>query len=124
MTVSQTIALTAVAVLAAVWTGVSWQAREHVTDIGFWVDDSVTFEVRDLEQRGAPLNVDERIRIVAIARRELEAAFAGLRVRVSADREAFCRVRVVQLLTWYRTAVSGQSNAFGPLGGGGAVSFE
>jgi hypothetical protein len=33
-------------------------------------------------------------------------------------------VRLVQILVFHRTAVSGQSNVFGLLGGSGAVSFE
>ena len=124
MTASQTFALTAVVLVGAVWGGLTWQAREHVTRGGFWVDESVTFDLPHLARRGGPLSADERARVLAIAREEIDAAFVGLGFRVSENRAAFYRVTIVQLLTWRRTAVSGQSHAFGPLGGVGAVSFE
>jgi hypothetical protein len=124
MSASHTIALTACALVLAGWGGVHWQTRQHVASAGFWVDESVTFALGHLARRGGPLSGDEQRRVIAVARGELCAAFAGLRLRISDSPDAFYRVRVVQILTWHRVAVSGQSNVFGPLGGAGAVSFE
>ena len=112
------------ALTAAVYGGIEWQSRQNIVSAGFWVDESVTFELPHLSRHGGPLSPEERARVVDVARREVAAAFEGLRVRVSDSRDAFYRVRVLQILTWQRVAVSGRSNVFGPLGGSGAVSFE
>lgn len=111
-------------IAAAVYGGMQWQARQNVVSAGFWFDEAVTFDVPFLAGRGGPLSADERQQVMDGARREIRTAFEGLRIRVVDDRRAFYRVRVMQILTWYRVAVSGQSNVFGALGGDGAVSFE
>lgn len=124
MTPSTLIALCGVAVTAAAWGGMHWPARQHTVTLGFCVDQRVTFDLPHLAGRGGPLTPDERAGVMRDAREEIVDAFAGLRVRVTDARDAFYRVRVVQVLTFRRIAVSGQSNVFGPLGGVGAVSFE
>jgi hypothetical protein len=124
MTASSMFVLCGTALAVAVYGVAEYQSRQNVITVGFWVDESVTFDLPHLSRRGGPLSAAERERLVAVARDEIAAAFAGLRVRVSERRDAFYRVRVLQILTWRRAAVSGQSNVFGPLGGAGAVSFE
>ena len=124
MSASHTIALTACALTALAWGGVHRQTRQNVVTVGFWADTALTYDLPYLARRGGPLTTDEQRRLMMVARDELHLAFAGLRVRVSDRPDAFYRVRVVQILTWHRVAVSGQSNVFGMLGGVGAVSFE
>ncbi len=123
MAAAHAIGVAAVITAAVIVGSLHWRARDHVVRLGFWFDD-VTFEVPGADRIGGPLAAAERERIESIARTEIEAAFAMFQVRLSDNRDAFYRVRVRQLLTLYRRVpLSGQSNAFGPLGGAGAVSF-
>jgi hypothetical protein len=124
MSPSHTIALIACALAAFGWGSMQWQTRHNVVTVGFWADPALTYDVPYLARRGGPLTPDEQRRLMMVARDELHRAFEGFSVRVSDRPDAFYRVRVAQILTWRRVAVSGQSNVFGPLGGVGAVSFE
>ena len=117
-------ALGGTALALAVYGSIEWQSGRNVVRAGFWVDESVTFDVPHLATRGGPLSAAERDHLIRVATSEVTDAFDGLRIRVTSDRDAFYRVRVLQILTWQRVAVSGQSNVFGPLGGLGSVSFE
>lgn len=122
MTTSVAIAIGAVVSAVLLVGSLQWQASQNVVSAGFWFED-VTFDLPGAQRIGGPLTPEEQATISSVARSEVDAAFAGLRVRVTDSRDAFYRVRVVQLLTFRRQALSGQSNVFGPLGGFGSVSF-
>jgi hypothetical protein len=97
-------------------------AAPHVTEAGFWFDD-VTFQLspRETARLSGPISTVEKTQIEALARSELQAAFAGLRIAFSEDRRAFYKVRVRQSLP--EAGRAGESFAIVPLGGQGAVSF-
>lgn len=97
-------------------------AGPHVTEAGFWFDD-VTFELspRETARLSGAITADERARIAALARSELQTAFGGLRITFSDNRRAFYKVRVRQSLP--EAGHAGESLAIVPLGGQGAVSF-
>jgi hypothetical protein len=74
-----------------------------------------------------PLNDEEIASVQRTSRREIEQAFAGLRINVTTDRAAFWRVRVVASLPARRNQAlpkAGESIALGMLGGTGAVGFD
>ena len=78
---------------------------------------------------GGPLTAADVDAIKRISRGEVERAFAGLRVRFIDEGRGFWRVRVIPSVT-PRTLngramqnAAGASYAFGPLGGGGFLSF-
>lgn len=108
----------------------AWQvarrSADHVVAAGFWFD-GVTFEAPALDAaRGGPLSAEERATLESLARAELAAAFAGLRLDVTAARTAHYRVRVVQAFP-PRQAIRGmavaESRVLGALGGEGAIDF-
>ncbi len=108
----------------------AWQvarrSADHVVAAGFWFD-GVTFESPAFDAaRGGPLSAAERAAVESLARAELAAAFAGLRLDVTAARTAHYRVRVVQAFQ-PRQAIRGmavaESRALGALGGEGAIDF-
>jgi hypothetical protein len=111
------LALVAIAPLVA-----SCDAWRSVARCGFWFDDGA-FDLSPMhaERLGGPIDDREQLEIESMARTELKAAFEGLRVAVSEDREAFYRVRVVNDLG---SSAAGQSHVLPPLGGQGAVSFQ
>jgi len=94
------------------------------TTLGFWFDE-VSFESSVMGGRLTPadLQVIERV-----ARSELDAAFHGLNVILSNDRQARYRVEVVQDVSDNRLSrkgsVAGESRAVPWLGGLGAVNFS
>ena len=102
---------------------IAGQVQERVVTAGFWFED-VSFESSRL---GGPLDADDMEAIARVARDELAAAFAGLRVTLSDRHDARYRVRVVQQLLDRRfrreVAVAGESRAVPGFGGVGAVSF-
>lgn len=109
------------------------QRRGHVVVGSFWFDESVAFAIEGFTpaRGGGALSITEIGHVEAVARRELRAAFTGLRVRFIAGRDAMYRVRVVQQLEpvpWAplprMLAAAGESRAVRPIGGGGAVSFR
>jgi hypothetical protein len=123
MTASTGIAVGAIVAAASIAGALELLSRDNVVSVGFWFED-VTFEVHDPARLGGPLTADEQRRIRAVARQEVEHAFAGFRIRVTDRRDAFYRVRVRQVITANnRYAAAGASNVFGPLGGDGSVSF-
>ena len=99
-------------------------SRDHVVDAGFWFD-RVTFELpaSDVRRLGGPIRDDEKARIESVARAELEAAYAGLRIRLSSDATGFYRVSVVQDIPARGLPTAGQSRRL-PVGGVGAVNFR
>ena len=100
-------------------------AKQHEVEAGFWFD-RVTFDlpVGDVERIGGPVRPEEQSQIESVARAELEAAYAGLRIRFTPQSSAFYRLRVVQDIPARALPVAGTSRRL-PLGGGiGEVSFR
>ena len=100
-------------------------AKEHAVEAGFWFD-RVTFDlpVDDVERIGGRIQSDEQSQIEAVARAELEAAYAGLRIRFTRQPSGFYRVSVVQDIPGRALPVAGASRRV-PFGGGvGSVSFR
>jgi hypothetical protein len=122
MTFSTVMTIVATVLTTTLLGAIEYQSRRNVVALGFWFED-VTFEIHDPARLGGPLTSDEQQRIRAVARQEIEQAFAEFRILVTERPDAFYRVRVRQFLTAGRYAAAGQSNVFGPLGGYGAVSF-
>jgi hypothetical protein len=83
-----------------------------------------------LQELGGPLTPGEIDTIQRVSRKEIEEAFAGLNIRLTSERRAFWRVRVVPSVVWRsftgraRTNAAGASWGFGPLGGGAFVNFN
>jgi hypothetical protein len=99
-------------------------SKEHVVDAGFWFDH-VTFELPmdDVRRLGGLIQEDEKARIESVARAELGAAYAGLRIRFSGAASGFYRVSVVQDIPARGLPTAGQSRRL-PFGGVGAVNFR
>jgi len=100
-------------------------AKEHVVEAGFWFD-RVTYDlpVGDVDRIGGPIRPDEQSQIESVARSELEAAYAGLRIRFTGQPAGFYRVSVVQDIPGRALPVAGASRRV-PFGGGvGSVSFR
>jgi hypothetical protein len=100
-------------------------AKEHAVEAGFWFD-RVTYDlpVGDVDRIGGPIRPDEQAQIESMARAELEAAYAGLRVRFTGQPAGFYRVSVVQDIPGRALPVAGASRRV-PFGGGvGSVSFR
>jgi hypothetical protein len=100
-------------------------SKEHVVEAGFWFD-RVTFDlpVGDVERIGGPIRPDEQSQIESLARAELEAAYAGLRIRFTRQPSGFYRTSVVQDIPGRGLPVAGASRRV-PFGGGvGSVSFR
>ena len=91
----------------------------------FFAEGSFTLPAEATAGLGGPLTEADMTTIRQISRRELERAFAGLRIAVSDDRRAFYRVEVVPTLRPRGPLPnSGESLALGFLGGAGAVGFD
>lgn len=118
--------MSAGAALVVIGTGIALPScsKEHVVDAGFWFDH-VTFDLpqADTKRIGGAIRDDEKARIESIARAELDAAYAGLRIRFSANAAGFYRVSVVQDFPAGRLPSAGQSRRL-PFGGIGAVNFR
>jgi hypothetical protein len=100
-------------------------SKEHVVEAGFWFD-RVTYDlpVGDVERIGGPIRPDEQSQIESVARAELEAAYAGLRIRFTKQPSGFYRTSVVQDIPARGLPVAGASRRV-PFGGGiGSVSFR
>jgi hypothetical protein len=99
-------------------------SKEHVVDGGFSFDH-ITFELPQAATTriGGAIRADEGARIEAIARAELDAAYAGLRIRFSGKDAGFYRVSVVQDFPAAKLPSAGQSRRL-PFGGVGAVNFR
>ena len=99
--------------------------RNSAVEAGFWFD-RVTYDlpVGDVDRIGGPIRSDEQAQIESIARAELEAAYAGLRIRFTGQPAGFYRVSVVQDIPGRALPVAGASRRV-PFGGGvGSVSFR
>lgn len=112
----------AACLVAACCAGCGWPAP-RVVRAGLTFAD-VSFSAVAL----GPLAPDDLAAIEDTARRELDAAFAGLRITFADRRETRYRVAVVQQLRdpRFRTGmfVAGASRAITGLGGHGAVNFS
>ena len=100
-------------------------SKQHVVEAGFWFD-RVTFDlpVGDVERIGGPIRPDEQSHIESVARAELDAAYAGLRIRFTRQPSGFYRVSVVQDIPARGLPVAGASRRV-PFGGGvGSVNFR
>jgi hypothetical protein len=108
----------------ALYAILSWRSLEHVSQAGFWFEN-VTFESPHLVAAGygGPITEAEARIIRAVALSEVKAAFAGLRIRFSEDREAFYRVRVVQEFGPGIRGAAGASRVIAPIGGNGSVNY-
>ena len=99
------------------------EARGRIIEAGFWFED-VSFQSSRL---GEPLTASELQRVHVTALAELGTAFAGLRLRFTANRRARYHVRVVQAVRDARLKrpnyVAGQSRGMAWFGGGGVVNF-
>jgi hypothetical protein len=95
----------------------------RAVELGFWFDP-VTFTSPRL---GAPVSAVEVAAIEKIARAEIIKAFQDFDVTLTANRNARCKVNVVQQLhdgrLMRRVDVAGQSRVLSGFGGAGAVSF-
>ena len=105
------------------WT--SGCARPRGTTVGFWFEE-VAYDSPVL---GGALTDADLARIRTIAMAEVQSAFAGLAITVSAHQDSRCRVRVVQEVPGVRVhsaadRPAGSSRTFPGGGGEGSVSFE
>lgn len=95
---------------------------------GFWFDQgSYPFPSGMAARIGGPLSDQELIAIQRLSQQEVERAFAGLKIAITADRDAFWRVRVMPSLpTRMNQALpkTGESLALGIFGGTGAIGFD
>jgi len=103
--------------------------RSGEITVGFWFEDvSLRASEPAADRLGGPLTRAEIAAIEATARTELRAAFAGLRVRVTSDRDARWVVRVVQEISDLRfrrgLQPAAHSRGIWPFGGSGAVNFR
>jgi len=80
--------------------------------------------VGDIERIGGPIRPEEQSPIESVARAELGAAYAGLRIAFTRQPSGFYRVSVVQDIAGRALPVAGASSRV-PFGGGvGSVSFR
>jgi hypothetical protein len=117
-----------VAVIAALVTVtvVAVRARSATLTAGFWFEDVSAVAPAGLADRiGGPLTAEELSVIETIARHELQSAFSGSRLRVSASRSSMYRVRVLERVSGARMLpVAGASRALPGRRGAGAVDFS
>src|SRR5437867_10529630 len=113
------------ALAAVLALGLGSCVKTHVVEAGFWFD-RVTFDlpVGDVERIAGPIRPEEQLQIESIARAELEAAYAGLRIRFTRQPSGFYRVSVVQDIPGRGLPVAGASRRVPFGGGGGSVSFR
>jgi hypothetical protein len=103
-------------------------ARTQVVQAGFWFEH-VTFDDAEVEadRLGGGVTQEEMTTIQSIGLSELRAAFAGMRIAFSDDRQAPFSVRVEQTLRHpilQKSAFAGESRGVWPLGGKGALNFR
>jgi len=131
--VPTTVLIGAIAVLVVTVTSavIAWRASNATIAAGFWwADTPLLLSADDAVKVGGPLTADELSSIEAISRDEVRRAYAGLRIAITDQRDAFWRVAVVgapltvtRNRTTYPFSFAGQSRVFGPLGGSGSVAF-
>ena len=104
-------------------------ARDRIISAGFWFEQ-VSYGPSEamVSRLGGPLTPEELRSIEDVARGEIVRAFAPLRIRFTADRDATYRMRVVQDLRNLRAprapGPAAESRSVPGLGGEGAVSFR
>lgn len=119
------ISVGAIAAVLATYGAAKWWSQYQVVHVGFWFDQ-VTFDLPHLAAAGlgGTLTAEEQRTIEAMAWSELQAAFSGLRLELSANRQARYTVRVVQQFPPSRgIGAAGESRVLRPRGGAGAVNF-
>jgi hypothetical protein len=101
-------------------------ARRAPLTAGFWFEEVSAAAPAGLAERvGGPLTAEDLSIIASVARRELHAAFAGSRLRLSASRSSMYRVRVLDRVRGTRMLpVAGASRALPGRRGAGAVDFS
>lgn len=117
--------LVAIVMTTALFAAVRWQAARTAMTAGFWYEEGTfTLPAETAARLGGPLTPSEIANIEAISRAEVEHAFAGLRLRVTSDKDAFWRVVVLQdVHSRGPLPNAGQALGWGPLGGLGSVGF-
>ena len=119
------VAVLAVVTAASVFAVLRRQASRATIVAAFKYDD-VSFALPASAETalGGPLSAQEIESIKQISRRELDRAFAGLRMRVTQTGEGFWRVDVLQAFRERGPLPNaGQALPLGPLGGVGRVGF-
>ena len=111
----------ALLVVSSVVGCVKWSAPTA----GFWFEDApLSLPADAASTLGGPLQPRERELIERVSRAELERAFAGLRIAIVPNRDAFWRVEVLRSLPRRGPLPrAGESLALGFLGGAGGVDF-
>ena len=108
---------------ASLWV-MAAKSRQRVVDVGFWFEP-VSYQASDL---GEAITAVELQTIESLARAELAAAFAGLRITFSDRRDGMYRVRVVDSIRDARMKthmeLAGESRAITGLGGQSNVNFR
>jgi hypothetical protein len=122
------IVIVSLALLAAggLWTMLQRRAASTRFAAGVvFVDGACDLSPGVAQSFGGPLTADDCATIERIARAEVVAAFAGLRVDVNADPYAFWTVHVRAFVPSRSRMIgaAGASLAFGPLGGRGMVGL-
>jgi hypothetical protein len=125
-TSSKFISIAAVVAALGTYAVAKWRAQYYVAEGAFWFED-VTYELPHLRAAGlgGPITADEKAIIESVAWSELRGAFAGLRVTFSDNRNARCKVQVVQQYPEARggPGAAGATRAVRPFGGYGSVNF-
>jgi len=122
------IPLAAIAAAIGILGVLQWRSNRVVVEVGFWFD-GVTFEMSplDVQQLGGPVTDDEKAMIREVALNELRTAYSKLRVRLTDNRRAYYRIRVVQGpledASKMSRGASGQTTVMGPMGGDSTVSY-
>src|SRR5687767_14971024 len=121
--------LVAVVAAVAVALGMRQYAAATPATASFAFDESAFAGTPEAVALGGPLSATDIETIRRVARAEIERAFSGLRIRFRDDGSGFWRIRVLASVV-PRTLngramqnTAGASYAFGPLGGGGFLSF-
>lgn len=120
--------LLAVVATTSLVAGIQWHTSSASISAGITFADEVFTRTPIVAAAlGGPFSPEEIAAVRRAARREVEHAFAGLRVRVSDNPRAFWRVRVLPTVSLRRNrsqfSPAGASYGFGPLGGAGFVNF-
>jgi hypothetical protein len=119
--------LAAAVMVAILVLGLRWYASRTVSEIGFsFADGPYTLDDSLARQLGGALTGQEMDNLRRLSRTEVERAFSGLRLRVTARPDAFWSVRVVPSIPAVgsrRGPAGGQTLALGILGGKGLVDF-
>jgi hypothetical protein len=106
---------------------IEWRAAGRPLAAGFWFDGEGFGSAMLTDEIGGALTGDELVVIEAIAWDEVRGAFAGQRLTLTRDPDAFFRVRVQPApppRDRARMRLAGESRPLGPFGGQGVVYFQ